>query len=66
VKALALGASGVMLGRATAFALAAGGEAGVSAIIANLAKEIKIAMALMGCPDIPTLRAEGARFVTAL
>lgn len=66
VKALALGASGVMLGRATAFALAAGGEAGVSAIIANLAKEIEIAMALMGCPDIPTLRAEGARFVTAL
>ncbi len=66
VKALALGASGVMLGRATAFALAADGEAGVSAIIANLAKEIEIAMALMGCPDIPTLRAEGARFVTAL
>ncbi len=63
VKALALGASGVMLGRATAYAVAAGGEAGVSAIIANLAKEIEIALALMGCPDIATLRAEGKRFV---
>ena len=63
VKALALGASGVMLGRAAAYALAAGGEAGVSAIIANLAREIETAMALMGCPDIATLRAEGQRFV---
>ncbi|GBQ32980.1 alpha-hydroxy acid oxidase [Acidocella aminolytica] len=63
VKALALGASGVMLGRAMAYALAAGGEAGVGAIIAHLAKEIEIALALMGCPDIATLRAEGARFV---
>lgn len=63
VKALALGASGVMLGRATAYALAAGGEAGVSAIIAHLAKEIETSMALMGCPDIPTLRAEGQRFI---
>lgn len=63
VKALALGASGVMLGRAMAYALAAGGEAGVSAIIAHLTKEIETSMTLMGCPDIQTLRAEGQRFV---
>lgn len=63
VKALALGASGVMLGRAMAYALAAGGETGVSAIIAHLTKEIETSMTLMGCPDIPTLRAEGQRFV---
>ena len=63
VKALALGASGVMLGRATAYALAAGGEAGVSTIITQLAKEIETAMILMGCPDIATLRAEGPRFI---
>lgn len=63
VKALALGASGVMLGRAIAYALAAGGEAGVSAILNSLAKEMETSMALMGCPDIPTLRAEGRRFI---
>lgn len=63
VKALALGASGVMLGRIIAYALAAGGEDGVTAIIASLAKEIETAMILMGCPDIATLRAEGQRFI---
>lgn len=63
LKAIALGASGVMLGRATAFALAADGERGVSTIIAALAREIEVAMALMGCPDIDTLRAEGPRFL---
>jgi isopentenyl diphosphate isomerase/L-lactate dehydrogenase-like FMN-dependent dehydrogenase len=63
VKALALGASGVLLGRAYAYALAANGGAGVSQIIAALKAEIEIALALMGCPDIPTLRADGARYV---
>jgi isopentenyl diphosphate isomerase/L-lactate dehydrogenase-like FMN-dependent dehydrogenase len=63
VKALALGASGVLLARAYAYGLAAGGEAGVSQIIAALRAEIEIALALMGCPNIPTLRAEGARYV---
>lgn len=63
VKALALGASGVLLGRAYAYALAADGEAGVNQIIAALKAEIEIALALMGCPDIPTLRAEGRRYV---
>lgn len=63
IKALALGAHGVMLGRVFAYALAAGGEAGVTAMINNLTQEIQNAMALMGCPDIATLRAEGRRFV---
>lgn len=63
LKALALGASGVLLGRPTAYALAAKGEAGVSAMITTLAKEMETALALMGCPDITTLRAEGARFI---
>lgn len=63
VKALALGASGVLLGRATAYALAAGGEAGVSAFIAHLAQEITVSLTLMGCPDIAALRAEGRRFM---
>lgn len=65
IKALALGANGVMLGRVIAYALAAAGEAGVTAIITNLAQEIETGMALMGCPDIATLRAEGQRFIRA-
>ena len=42
VIALALGASGVLLFRAYAFALAAQGEAGVAKAIENLANEITI------------------------
>lgn len=45
---LALGADGVLLGRAWAYALAAQGEAGVARMLANLADELRIAMALMG------------------
>lgn len=66
VKALALGASGVMLGRPIAYALAAAGQAGVSTIISSLTKEIETAMILMGCPDISTLRTEGRRFIRSV
>ncbi len=63
VKALGLGASGVLLGRAYAYALAAAGQAGVARIIEALTKEIEISLALMGCGSIETLKAEGPRFV---
>ena len=49
VRLLALGAKGVLLGRAWAYALAAGGEAGVSRMLALIEAEIRIAMALTGC-----------------
>ncbi|MDQ0391140.1 alpha-hydroxy acid oxidase [Labrys monachus] len=60
VKALALGASGVLLGRAYAFALAAAGTAGVSRIIEALARETDITLALMGLASVDELRAKGA------
>lgn len=41
VKALALGASNVLLGRAYAYAVAAGGESGVRALLASLAGEME-------------------------
>lgn len=48
VRLLALGADGVWLGRLWAYALAAGGERGVTRMIDNLAAEIAITMALCG------------------
>nr|MBF0684017.1 L-lactate dehydrogenase [Pseudomonas sp.] len=48
LKALALGAQGVMIGRPWAWALAAGGEAAVVRLLAGLHCELKVAMALCG------------------
>jgi L-lactate dehydrogenase (cytochrome) len=52
VRMLALGAKGVLLGRAWAFALAAGGEAGVSKMLALIEAEMRVAMALTGVTRI--------------
>ncbi|MCP8900583.1 L-lactate dehydrogenase [Gilvimarinus xylanilyticus] len=49
VRALALGASAVMIGRPWVYGLAAGGEQGVAEIIECFAKEMRVAMALTGC-----------------
>jgi len=54
LKMLALGAKGVMLGRAWAYALGAGGEAGVTRMLARMQAELKVAMALTGCADVKT------------
>ena len=51
-RMLALGARGVMLGRAWAVALAAGGEAGVAKRLKLLAAELRVAMALGGMTRI--------------
>ena len=48
VRMLALGARGVLLGRAWVYALAAGGEAGVTHMLSMFATEMKVAMALTG------------------
>ena len=48
VRMLALGADGVMLGRAYIYALAAGGEAGVTRLLQLVAAEMRVAMALTG------------------
>lgn len=49
VKTLALGAKGVLLGRATLYGLAAGGQAGVAQALAILADETRRTMILVGC-----------------
>ena len=48
VRMLALGADGVLLGRAWVYALAAQGEAGVTKLLALIAREMKVAMTLTG------------------
>lgn len=55
-KALALGADGIQLGRATLYALAAGGEAGVQQALDILAAELDQVMALCGATSIAGLR----------
>ena len=48
VRMLALGAKGVLLGRAWAYALAGAGQAGVSHVLALVEAELRVAMALTG------------------
>lgn len=55
-KALALGASGVLLGRAYAYGLAAEGGAGVSKAIEMIATELDVTMGLMGICRADELR----------
>ena len=56
VKALALGAQAVMLGRATLYGLIAGGEAGVGRALAILTSEIDRVLGQLGCNSIAELR----------
>ncbi len=52
VKALALGARAVLLGRPVLWGLAAGGEAGVASALGLLRAELDLTMALVGAPTI--------------
>jgi len=58
VRMLALGARGVLLGRAWAYALAARGEAGVTRMLAIIEAEMRVAMALTGCTTIEAITRE--------
>lgn len=59
VKALAVGASGVLLGRAYVYGLGAAGAAGVARVIAHLAEEVDITLALMGLRSVSELKNVG-------
>ena len=60
LKALALGARGVLLGRAYAYGLAAAGEAGARRIIELIAAELDVSMALAGVTSVGEIAARGA------
>ena len=55
LKALALGAQGVMIGRPWAWALAAGGEAAVVRLLTGLQCELAVAMALSGVKNLAAI-----------
>jgi len=55
IKALAMGASMVMVGRATLHGLAAGGQAGVERALAIFGEEIERSLGLVGCREIAGL-----------
>lgn len=54
-RALALGANGVMIGRPWAWALAAAGETGISALLRSWQQELRLAMMLTGVTDIASI-----------
>lgn len=58
VKALALGARAVLLGRPVLWSLAVAGQAGVEHMLELLRAEIDLAMALCGCPTVADITAD--------
>jgi isopentenyl diphosphate isomerase/L-lactate dehydrogenase-like FMN-dependent dehydrogenase len=52
LKAMALGAAAVMVGRPAVWGLAAGGERGVAGVLKILRQEFDLAMALSGCRSV--------------
>ena len=52
IKALALGARAVLLGRPVVWGLAAAGESGARRVLELLRAEVDLAMALCGCPSV--------------
>jgi L-lactate dehydrogenase (cytochrome) len=52
LKALALGAKGCLIGKAFLYALAAGGEAGVSLALDIIRRELAVSLALTGANDV--------------
>jgi 4-hydroxymandelate oxidase len=55
LKALALGARAVLIGRAYLWGLAADGEQGVRAVLSLLRDELRLAMALAGRPTVASI-----------
>jgi len=52
LRALALGARACLVGKSFLYALAAGGESGVTRMLTLLADELRVSMALTGCTDV--------------
>jgi isopentenyl diphosphate isomerase/L-lactate dehydrogenase-like FMN-dependent dehydrogenase len=61
VKALALGACAVLIGRPCLYGLAVDGEAGVRRVLELLREETELALALLGCASARHVRPEHVR-----
>lgn len=55
VKAICLGAHAVLVGRAYAYGMAAGGEAGVARALEILKADVERTLRLLGCPSVTAL-----------
>lgn len=55
IKAIALGARAVLVGRPVLWGLAAAGREGVTMALGILRRELDLAMALCGCPDVASI-----------
>jgi len=55
VKALALGANFVMLGRPLLFAIGADGARGLGALLDGIAEDVSVTLAQLGCTRIADL-----------
>lgn len=60
-RALALGADGVLVGKAALYGLAVGGEAGVARVLELLDTELKTTMQLAGCEKIADIAPDRVR-----
>ncbi|KAJ1720428.1 Hydroxyacid oxidase 1, partial [Coemansia erecta] len=61
LKALALGAKAVFLGRPVLWALACGGEQGVAEMLDMINEEFRLAMALTGCVRVEDINRNHVR-----
>lgn len=66
LKACALGADAVLLGRATLYGVAVGGQAGAGHALDLLAQELRLALSLLGQPDMSQLGSHDLRLNTRL
>ena len=55
LRAIALGAAAVQVGRPILWGLAADGQDGVALALRMLRDELDLAMALAGCPDVASV-----------
>ncbi|MFT3697557.1 MAG: alpha-hydroxy acid oxidase [Kofleriaceae bacterium] len=55
IKAIAFGANAVLIGRPILWGLAAGGRDGVAHALGMVRRELDLAMALCGCPNVGTM-----------
>jgi L-lactate dehydrogenase (cytochrome) len=65
VKALCLGAQGVLIGRGYAYGLAAAGHAGVTRALSILRDDVERTLRLLGCPSIAALDSSYVDFPAA-
>jgi 4-hydroxymandelate oxidase len=62
IRALALGAGGVLVGRPVVYALAAAGEDGVLKLLRLLREEVELALRLLGCTSVAEVKREHVRW----